>query len=171
MNVRDRVRVERAVLSYDWWLDLRGTPWRWRRELRAELRSNLREATARIGSKAAVAALGSTRQMAADATTEDATRPRWTAGLQSAVAALAVTLFAAFLAALAWSDGVLSAEPGRPVSGSVTLLPGSSMEYAPLGDGFAVSYGVGWLPVAVALLVFVLVARPWRALSGRRVTV
>jgi hypothetical protein len=169
MNVLDRIRIEWAVLSYDWWLDLRGAPWRRRRDLRHELRANLREATARSGGRAAVAALGSTRQMASDAWVEDATRPRWTAGAQCGFAALLLTLFVALLAGLAWADGVMSADPSQPVRGSVTLLPGSSMEYAPIGDGFAVSAGVGWLPLAVGLLAFVVVARPWRAV--RRATV
>ena len=162
MNVLDRVRTERAVLSYDWWLDLRGTPWRRRRDLRRELRANLRDAAAHTGAQAAVAALGSTRQMAADAALEDPTWPRWTVGLYSGITALMLTLFAALLAGLAWADGVMSADPERPVRGSVTLLPGSSMEYAPLDNGFSISAGVGWLPVAVGLLVFVVVARPWR---------
>jgi hypothetical protein len=165
MNVLDRVRIERAVLGYDWWLDLRGTPWRRRRDLRSELRANLRDAAAHAGSRAAVAALGSTRQMAADAATEDPTRPRWAVGFYSGVAALMLTLAVALLAGLAWADGVMSADPSKPVRGSVTLLPGSSMEYSPLGDGFEVSAGVGWLPVAVGLLAFVVVARPWRAVG------
>ena len=169
MNVLDRVRIEQAVLSYDWWLDLRGTPWRRRRDLRSELRANLRDAAAHTGAPAAVAALGSTRQMAADAALADPTRPRWAVGLYSGISALALTLFVALLAGLAWADGVMSADPTEPVRGSVTLLPGSSMEYAPLADGFSVSSSVGWLPVAVGLLAFVVVARPWRAV--RRSTV
>ena len=169
MSVSDRLRIERAVLSYDFWLDLRGTPWRRRRELRAELRSNLRDATAHTGSRAAVSALGSTRLMAAEASVADPTRPRWTAGLQAGAAALASTLLIAFLTGLAWADGVLDAAPDHPVRGSVTLLPGSSMEYAPSADGFSVSTSVGWLPLAVGLLVLVLVARPWRAAARHRV--
>jgi hypothetical protein len=163
MNILDRVRIERAVLSYDWWLDLRGTPWRRRRDLRSELRANLRDAAAHTGARAAVTSLGSTRQMAADSAVHDPTRPRWAVGIYSGVTALLLTLLGALLASLAWADGVMDADPTKPVSGSVTLLPGSSMEYAPLGDGFAVSSSVGWLPVAVGLLTFVLVARPWRA--------
>jgi hypothetical protein len=163
MNVLDRARIERAVLAYDWWLDLRGTPWRRRRDLRSELRANLRDAATHTGARAAVAALGSTRQMAGDAAPDDPGRPRWAVGCYSGVAALMLTLLAALLAGLAWADGVMSADPEQPVRGSVTLLPGSSMEYAPLGDGFAVSTSVGWLPLAVGLLVFVVVARPWRA--------
>lgn len=168
MTVRDRVRIERAVLSYDWWLDLRGASRRRRRELRTELRSNLRDATEHVGSRAAVSGLGSTRQMAADAVREDPTRPRWTAGLQAGGAALALTVLVALLAGLAWADGAMSAAPDAPVRGSVALLPGSSMEYSPAVDGFSVSTGVGWLPLAVGLLAFVAVARPWRALPSAR---
>lgn len=169
MNVLDRVRIERAVLAYDWWLDLRGTRARRRRDLRCELRANLRDAATRTGARAAVAALGSTRQMAADATPEDPTRPRWAVGLYSGVTALMTTLVVALLAGLAWADGVMAADPDQPVRGSVTLLPGSAMEYAPLGDGFSVSTSVGWLPAATGLLVLVVVARPWRALGRPRV--
>ncbi len=163
MNVLDRVRIERAVLSYDWWLDLRGTPARRRRDLRAELRGNLRDAAAHTGARPAVAALGSTRQMAAEAAVGDPSRPRWAVGIYCGIAALMLTLFVALLAGLAWADGVMDADPSEPVRGSVTLLPGSSMEYAPLEKGFTVSSSVGWLPVVVGALVFVLVARPWRA--------
>lgn len=163
MNVLDRIRIERAVLAYDWWLDLRGAPWRRRRDLRSELRANLRDATAHTGARHAVAALGSTRQMAAEAHTDDPTRPRWAVGIYCGFAALMLTVLVALLAGLAWADGVMNADPSEPVRGSVTLLPGSSMEYAPLENGFTVSSSVGWLPVVVGLLAFVLVARPWRA--------
>jgi hypothetical protein len=163
MNVLDRLRIERAVLSYDWWLDLRGTPARRRRGLRGELRGNLRDAAARVGTRHAVASLGSTRQMAAETSIDDPSRPRWAVGIYCGIAGLMLTVLVAVLAGLAWADGVMSADPSEPVRGSVTLLPGSSMEYSPLGDGFAISTSVGWLPVAVGLLTFVLVARPWRA--------
>ena len=168
MTVSDRLRIEWAVASYNWWLDLRGTPRRRRRDLRSELRSNLRDATAHSGSKAAVAALGGTRRMAAEAAPHDPSRARWTAGLQAGGAALGLALLVVLVSTLAWADGVIAADPDRTVSGSVTLLPGSSMEYAPLADGFSVSTDVGWLPLVAGVLVFVAVARPWRALTGRR---
>jgi hypothetical protein len=168
MTLRDRIRIEWAALSYAWWLDLRGAPRRRRRELRDELRANLRDAAARGGSKAAVMALGGTRRMAAEAVPEDADRPRWTAGLQAAGATFALGMLGALLSGLAWADGVRSAAPTAPVQGSMTLLPGSSMEYAPLPDGFSVSAGVGWLPLALAVLALVVVARPWRTLVRHR---
>jgi hypothetical protein len=107
--------------------------------------------------------------MAADAALADPTRPRWAVGIYSGLTALMGTLVVALLAGTAWADGVMSADPTAPVRGSVTLLPGSSMEYAPLADGFSVSSSVGWLPVAVGVLVFVAVARPWRAVRRRPV--
>ena len=67
MNVLDQARVAWAVTSYDWWLDLRGARRRRRRELRHELRTNLRDAAERVGAREAVQALGSTRRMAAEA--------------------------------------------------------------------------------------------------------
>ena len=108
--------------------------------------------------------------MAAEAFPEDRSRPRWTAGLQAGGAAIGLGLLLALMSGLAWADGVMAADPDRAVRGSVALLPGSSMESAPLGDGFSVSTSVGWLPLAVGVLVFVAVAvaRPWRALTGRR---
>jgi threonine/homoserine efflux transporter RhtA len=78
--------------------------------------------------------------MAADAAPEDPARPRWTAGLRAGCTALALTLLVGLLAGLAWADGAMSAAPD------------------------AVSTGVGWLPLAVGVLVFLAVARPWRAL-------
>ena len=38
-----------------------------------------------------------------------------------------------------------------------------------MGDEFTLAYATGWTPLVMALLVFVLVARPWRALGRTRV--
>lgn len=162
MNVADRFRVEWTVLSYDWWLDLRGAPGRRRRELRRELRTNLQDASGHVGAAAAVRSLGSTRAMAADALPTDPTRPRWTAGAQAGVAAFTVVLLLQFLAATAWLDGAMAAEPDGRVTGSIRLAPGSAMEYSPLSTGFSMSFAPGWGALAVGLGVLVLVARPWR---------
>lgn len=168
MNVLDQVRIECAVRSYDWWLDLQGTPgWR-RRDLRGELRANLRDAAARAGAREAVAALGSTRQMAKDASSADSSRPRWSAGLNAAILALFVLLNLGFFAAFAWFDGARAADPSRTVTGSVTFFPGSTLRYTPGDDGFSMAFGLGWLPFALAFLVFLVVARPWRAVSRGR---
>ena len=168
MNVLDLIRIERAVLAYDFWLDLRGTPGHRRRDLRRELRANLREASARGGARAAVAALGSTRQMAAESGTDDPARPRWGVGAWAGAAAFAVCANLGFFAAFAWFDGAQAAGPDRSVTGSVTFFPGSELSYAPAADGFSMSFTLGWLPFAVAAAAFLLAARPWRARVGRR---
>ncbi|MPZ64703.1 MAG: hypothetical protein GEU83_04020 [Pseudonocardiaceae bacterium] len=49
MTFLDRLRVENAVMVYDFWMDLRGVRGRRRRELRRELRTNLRDAAADVG--------------------------------------------------------------------------------------------------------------------------
>lgn len=168
MNVVDHLRVERAVQSYGFWLDLRGASGRRRRELRHELRGNLREASATHGSAAAVQALGSPRAMARQALVVDPTSVRWTAGAQAALAALAVVVLVELLASLAWLDGVLATEPVADVTGSLTLFPGSSLTYEPLDPGFSMSLSLGWLGLVAALMVLVVVARPWRVFTGRR---
>lgn len=170
MNLLDRIRIERAVQSYDLWLDLRGASMRRRRGLRRELRANLAEATADVGSRTAVDRLGSTRSMAVVAVPSRRGVPRWSVGGTAAVVALALTLLAQVLAALAWLDGVLDAAGGQAVTGALTFFPGSTLEYTPMGDGFGLALGVGWLPWALGLLVFVLVARPWRLLARAETT-
>jgi hypothetical protein len=167
MTLLDRVRIERAVYAYDFWLDLRGAPARRRRELRRELRANLVEASAHRGSRTAVRSLGSTRQMAADAGVVDRSRPRWAAGLSAAAAALGLVLLLELLAALSWVDGAMAAARGSATSGSLTFFPGSSVEYAPLGAGFSVAVEPGWLCLAAGLATLVVVARPWRPLTAR----
>lgn len=167
MNIVDRARIESAVKSYDWWLDLRGAPGRRRRELRRELRANLLEAAATTDAKSAVAALGSTRAMAAEAIEPDPKRPRWTAAANAAIFAFAGVILIEVFASLAWMDGAMAADKDARVAGSMTLFPGSSLEYAPQANGFDMTIHFGWLCLAAAALVFVAVARPWRAFRRR----
>lgn len=167
MNVADRMRVERTVLSYDWWLDLRGASGRRRRELRRELRSNLRDASRDVGAGAAVRSLGSTRDMAAEALPPDRTRPRWSSGLQAGLAGLTATLLLQLLAAVAWVGGARAADPDGRVVGSLPLSPGSAVEYTPVDSGVSMFVAPGWSALVVGLLVLVAVARPWRLARGR----
>jgi hypothetical protein len=163
MNVIDRARVSWATFSYDLWLELRGVPGRRRRDLRRELRSNLGDATAAVGSRNAVRALGNMRQMAAAAADEsDPTRPRWTIGFVVGLAALAVSWTTGIFAALSWLDGVIAAEPDGQVSGAMTFFPGSSLIYEPLAEGFSFTMNLGWVCFLIGLIAFVLAARPWR---------
>jgi len=169
MNVLDRARLETAVQRYDWWLALRGAPGRRRRELRRELRANLADAAAAAGSRTAVRALGSTRTMAAEALPEDRTGVRWSAGLSAGAAAVGVVLLVEFWTALGWLDGAGAAVAGRAgrAEGSLSLFPGSRLEYVEDASGLSLSFQPGWLALLAGLLVLLAVARPWRALRGR----
>lgn len=66
MTVVDTVRIETALMIYGFWMDLRGTPGPRRRELRRELRANLRDAAAEVGTGTALDRLGGTRRLAAE---------------------------------------------------------------------------------------------------------
>ena len=168
MNVVDRLRIERAVYSYTWWLDLRGASARRRRELRRELRANLLAAAEHSTARSAVRSLGSTRDMAAQATPPDPTAPRWNVGASAAIATAAVVLFVELLCALAWWDGAMAANATGALTGRMTLFPGSSLRHETLpGGGISLMFQPGWLFAAVGVLTFVLAARPWRALNRR----
>lgn len=166
MTLLDRLRIERAVVCYDFWLDLRGTPGRQRRGLRRELRANLLESASRRGARAAVAGLQGTRRMAAEAIVADLTRPRWSAGGTAALATFAFVFLVQMSAALAWVDGAMAAAPGRATRGAVTFFPGAQVEYEPAAAGFSVAMTLGWLAPALAVAVFLAVARPWRLRAG-----
>jgi len=168
MNVLDRVRLEAAVQRYDWWLSLRGAPGRRRRELRRELRANLADAAAAQGPRAAVAGLGSTRAMAAEALPVERTGARWGAGTSAAAVAVAAVLLLELWTALGWLDGASAAAGGAGhVEGSLTLFPASRLEYVEDASGLSLAFEPGWLCLVAGLLVLLAVARPWRALRGR----
>lgn len=117
-------------------------------------------------------AIGSTRQMAAEVVTIDPNRPRWLVGVNAAVCTFSVLVIIAALCALAWVDGVMAADEARATVGTITLFPGSVVDYAPRESGFQFGFSTGWLPLAAALLSFVIAARPWRLLrqaQGREV--
>ena len=171
MNILDRARIVGATVSYDLWLDLAGVPGRRRRDLRRELRANLGDATALVGSRAAVRNLGSTREMAAAANSPDPRRPRWTVGFTAGLSLLALSLFAELIAALSWFDGAIAATPQSRVTGAMTFFPGSSLVYSPnangLDSGFSILINFGWVGLLIGFIAFVLAAQPWRMLLDR----
>ena len=166
MNILDRARIVGATLSYDLWLDLAGVPGRRRRELRA----NLGDATALVGSRKAVRNLGSTREMAAAANSPDPKRPRWTVGFMVGLSLFGLSLFAETIAALTWFDGAMAAAPESRVTGAMTFFPGSSLTYSPSASGFSVSIGFGWVCLLVGFIAFILAAQPWRLLRRHTVS-
>lgn len=168
MTILARLRIERAVQSYDLWLDLQGAPGRRRRELRRELRANLTDAAATLGARTAVRNLGSIRAMALGALPQDPARARWSVGAVAGVGASALVAVAVLLSGLAWIEGATAVDPRASVSGGLPWFPGSELAYAPVGSGIAVELGLGWAPLAAFALTFVLVAQPWRSLRPRR---
>lgn len=167
MNLLGRARIERAVFAYASWLEAHGVPRRRRRDLRRELRANLFDAAESRGAREAVEALGNLRAMAAEVGTPDATQPRWSAGVAFAVAAFVLVSLVGLLASVWWVDGVRAADPEASVSGSLLLFPGSEVSHETISDGFSFEAKLGVLPFVSMVVVFVLVARPWRLVSGR----
>jgi hypothetical protein len=160
----DQVRVADALMRYDGWLSLRDVPGGRRRDLRDELRANLWEATDRVGSRAAVKALGSLRQMAAEADLGTA-RPRWARGAVSGLLVLELVVAFQLLLATVWADAAMASHASE-VSGPVTLIPGTWMTFArKAGGGFSYGMSTGPLCLVLGAVMFVAVARPWRAFT------
>jgi hypothetical protein len=165
----DALRLEWALLRYDIWLDWHEVRSSRRRALRRELRANLAESAGDGGAVPAIRGLGSIRRLAAEtaAGLADDGRPRWLSGIAAAIAAFALCLVLIMSAALVYLSAVADAGTEEPVSGWLVPFPGADVTAEASERTFGVEVTSGWLPVAVALIVFVTVAKPWRLL-GRR---
>ncbi|MBI4944071.1 MAG: hypothetical protein HY830_25295 [Actinobacteria bacterium] len=162
----DKIRVGEAVSSYDFWLGLRGVSGRRRRELRAELRANLWEATQRVGAKEAIAAVGPLRQLAFDSVSEHR-GPRWGYGVAAGFVALQVFLTGQVLLTSVVVDTAQAARASR-LDVAVTIVPGMTVHYEDtVAGGFSFGTDFGPACLVVGLVVFVLVAQPWRLLHRR----
>lgn len=171
-TMTDRFRIENAVQRYDFWLDMRGVPTRRRRELRRELRANLTEAGADVGMTHALFGIGSPKELAYAATENDPSRPRWGRGALVAALVFALVVFALMYTATVFTQGVeASGIVGETVRGSV--LPWYGVEFSArveegrggLATGASMSF---YYILGLPLLVFLLVAQPWRLLRSRR---
>lgn len=156
----DKVRIGEAVSSYDFWLSLRGVGARRRRELRAELRANLWDATGQVGVRQALAAVGPMRRLARDSVAERR-GPRWGFGTATALVAAEVFVMFQIFVSTVVVDTAQAARADR-LTVPVSLVPGMRTMYesAP-GGGFSFSTSFGPVPLVVAAMVFVLVSRPW----------
>jgi len=171
MNVLDRIRVDRVVAGYDFWLEARGVPGRRRRDLRRELRSNITEAARDVGVRPALAGVGSPRTLAQEATSDGVKRPLWSLASACGAAVLVLLAFAAMLAGSGFADAVEASGVRQEVSAPLSLLPGvSAQAHFPAGGGAAFGVSFGWQFLLPALVVFGLVARPWRLLRPRNVS-
>ncbi|KGN41096.1 hypothetical protein [Knoellia aerolata] len=172
MTVLDRLRIENAVLRYDFWLEMRGVRGSRRRELRRELRANLGAASADVGTTRALFGIGSPKGLAYAATDTNPSRPRWSQAAIWASVAFGLVAFACLFTAIAFTAGVeASGVTGRAVRGFVFPWFGVDFSARVEADGGGFSTGAGgvgtWF-LGVPLLVFLLVAQPWRLLRRQQ---
>jgi hypothetical protein len=169
MTIVDRVRVENAVQTFDFWLELRGVSWRRRRELRRELRDNLAQAGAEVGVTAALFGIGSPKQLAYDSAPAEPARPRWSLGALWGV----LTFSMLGLGVLYTSATVLQSVRAAGVVGTdvhTSVLPWFGVDFlARVDQGGGISAGAsgsGWYAL-VPVGVFLLASQPWRLLRHR----
>lgn len=162
-SVRDRVRLATLLAEYDLWLDRYGVPGRRRKDLREELRTNLVEASDRVGMAAALRAVRPVRRLAAEGETRE-DRPRWTRGLLVGALWFGAAVLVETVAWSAWAAAA-DASGSAVVRGSLPLFPGSSASFV-REPGPAFSLDFGWLALAVAVLAFLVASRPWRLLRA-----
>ncbi|TMD35538.1 MAG: hypothetical protein E6I95_03870 [Chloroflexi bacterium] len=155
----DRLRIELAILRIDWELDGR-IPWRVRRRLKNELRSNLIAAAESNGAMAAVSQLGDLRALGASYLEVyrgrlDARRGAWAAFITYvAVQALAMAVLLAFQSGIAAGGGH---------GGSYELLPGFGPFQGSVNHGFEMEI-LSPAHLVLMLVAFLIGSRAWRAL-------
>ena len=164
MNLVDRARIESAILRYDFWLEMRGVGGSRRRDLRRELRTNLTEAGAEVGTTRALFGIGSPRELAHAATDTDPTRPRWSQGLMWGAGALLVLMVWLTVTSLNLVQAVEAAGTTEPVDVSPFPWFGTTFTVRSAPGVLEASISPLWQLLAGPLLVFLLVAQPWRLL-------
>jgi hypothetical protein len=162
LSFGDRLRIELAILRIDWELDGR-IPWRVRRRLKNELRSNLIAAAEPNGAKAAVSQLGDLRAFGASYLEiyrgrVDARRGAWAAVITyAAIQILAVAVF------LAFQSGIVAAG-GH--GGSYELLPGFGPFQGSVNHGYEMEI-LSPAHLVLMLAAFLIGSRAWRVLPRR----
>ena len=164
MNLIDRFRIETAILRYDFWLEMRGVRGRRRRDLRRELRANLTEARADVGTTRALFGIGSSKELAYAATDSDPSRPRWSQGALWASATLAVLVVWLLVTSLNIVRTIEAAGVTRSVDVSPFPWFGTTFTAQSSPGVLEASISPLWQLLAGPLLVFLLVAQPWRLL-------
>lgn len=164
MNPMDRVRIWWACARYNFWLDLYFVRRKHRRGLRHDLKGNLTVATNHIGVSQALANIGGVRRLAAETSRGGQLRSSWYAGTIAAATAFACLVFLIFLVSLYYMEGVMDSGVTEPVSSSLWPFFGSTIEVHDQGSGRGVSISLspGFMPIVVAAVVLVIVAKPWR---------
>ena len=165
LPLRDRLRIEAYLAKFAW--PMQDYPHREYKQIKAELRASLRTAAADVGTKRAIADLGSPFALA-DQYRENLGRklPRWTAG---GVAA-ALTVGALVYLAMAYVLGSLSTLEATGASEAEIWLYGSPMRVVHSEDLIGVESTVSWASLSIyagaGAIAFLLASRFWRAFGG-----
>ncbi|PID96284.1 MAG: hypothetical protein CSA84_05600 [Actinomycetales bacterium] len=170
MTLTDRFRINRTVWIYDYWMDVESVPMRGRRARRAELRTNLADATADVGFEQARRGLGDLRELAR-AAAGPVNRPRWMVGLVAAMIVFTVLICITLFGTTAWIDGVLAADAsGGRVEGGPRLIPWITCAVdtnpAP-GKPISMMATIElWALLLPTLAAYLLGSRIWRLIGG-----
>ncbi|WP_326647350.1 MULTISPECIES: hypothetical protein [unclassified Streptomyces] len=170
----DQLRIERVIWTFDH--HLQDLPWRSRTARRRELRGNLYDAAADVGTATALRRLGSVRRLAAEYLAaeygESQPRPAWSAGAVFLLAAVVFLTWFHDAGAAGYRAGVLAADPHATgtfhwsavgyVFDGMTFTFADGKSTSTLGGAFT---PVDYLGLAVGTVLF---GRLWRALPERR---
>lgn len=162
----DRLRLERTILTFDFWLDLRGVRARTRRRLRDELRDNLTAAAADGGARTAVRALGPIRDLARAYSPAPDDGPDLARGSLWAAVTLGLICLSSVISWVTWVQASVASgttgATGRPL-----LAPWMEVDLTHTGDALAIGTGFAWWTLLPVLVLFALGAGLWRGLRRR----
>ncbi|MCK6209935.1 hypothetical protein KZX45_05200 [Georgenia sp. EYE_87] len=164
-GLRDRLRRDRYLLSLVLWLD-DDYPSAQRRALVAQLRGELDAAAADTSMREAVRSLGPARRLAAEySELLDPARPRWGLG----AAAVSAWLLLCLAAAAVFASALWQVAPAGGVEGVTARLLWAELTVVRTAQesSVAAASGFPWT-LLVALVVFVVAARAWRAVPALR---
>jgi hypothetical protein len=165
-----RLRIEFVVWQVDARLD--GiVPWRRRKAIRQELRTNLREATAAVGANHAIQSLGGVRELAAAYVEGCRGAVNVRAACIAAGAVIFVLGFVGFAIFFAYSEGFRAAKGvGDWAYNYYGLFEGSGHIFSHVKNGVGDTFTVAMvtpLDLLLAATVGVLASRPWRGWRSR----
>lgn len=164
-TLADRIRVIRAVLAYDFWLESYGVKGGDRRDLRREFRANIDAARADHQVADAISRTGGPRALARSTATEIAYpgRPRWLAGCYAALFVF-LFLFLLFMwGSSAFYAGVEAAGVTEPIRATPLLAPGVEyFAHFPADGSESVGMFISTWWVMAPVGSFLLASRIWR---------
>jgi hypothetical protein len=174
LTLLDRLRIEGRVWALD--QQLYDLPRKQRIATRREVRSNLVSAAQSVGTRAALANLGTTRELAEEYLTAQygpGPRASWLSAAVFLMTTVLILTSALTDAANAFADGLVAASPNTTGTfhwPGISLLQ-TEVEYT-VNDGQVHLVGGALTPLAYVLLMIgaVAVGRLWRLLPGWRRT-